>query len=81
MSEVKVDWADANPHVEAIIDGQRLPVYRREFFIPPKRVSVYENARGGPYKYCYYSPQLGRQVSFPLPFTPEIDALHAAGLL
>src|SRR4051812_30377938 len=82
MSDVIVDGLPGrqNPHIVAVVDGRRYPVYEREFFIRPRRVATYESARGGPYRYCYLDPQRGVQVSFPLPYTPEIDALHRAGL-
>lgn len=81
MSEARVIGLTPNPHIVAVVDGRHYPVYEREFFIRPRNLKVYENAAGGPYKYCYYDPQLECNVSFPLPFTPEIDALHRSGLV
>jgi hypothetical protein len=54
-------------------------LFEREFMIPPATIRIFNNAQGGPYKYCY--PENGKLVSFPLPCTREILLLVEQGKL
>ena len=63
------------------IDGQEYKLETRSFLIPPKKLRLFLNAQGGPYKYCYWDRSKERYISQPLPFTKVTIDLVESGLL
>ena len=70
-----------NRKLKTVISGVPL-ILERQFMIPPKIVRIFNNAQGGPYKYCIPDPiNEGKFKSFPLPCTREILLLVEKGKL